>query len=204
MSEMETKQNHNEGSGKKLNWKQTLVLDLRDLLYVLVGFMIVYMLFFRVVVVVGPSMYNTLIDGDRLLLLSNVLYPNPEQGDIVVASKQSFRNGECIVKRVIATEGQTVDIDFDAGIVYVDGIALDEPYTYTATNEREGMEFPLTVGEGQLFLMGDNRNSSMDSRDPSIGLVDKRQILGKAFFLLSPGNNGGTETAQFDRIGVID
>lgn len=188
---------------KKLNWKQSLILDLHDVLYVLAAFMIVYMLFFRVVVVVGPSMYDTLVDGDRLVLLSNVLYNEPKQGDIIVASKDSFRNGECIVKRVIATEGQEVFIDFEAGIVYVDGIALEEEYVYTPTTRQEGMIFPLTVDEGHVFVLGDNRGDSMDSRDPSIGLIDEREILGKAIFLLMPGNNKGTEEANYDRIGVI-
>ena len=197
------KENKEAGEGKKLSWKQNLMIDLHDLLYVLAGFMVVYMLFFRVVVVVGPSMYNTLVDGDRLVLLSNVLYREPKQGDIIVASKESFENGECIVKRVIATEGQTVDIDFVAGIVYVDGVALDEDYTYTPTTRPEGVAFPLKVGEGQVFVLGDNRDNSKDSRSAQIGLIDEREILGKAIFLLSPGTNNGTEQANYDRIGVI-
>ena len=188
---------------EKLTWQQRIIVDLHDLIYVLAGFMLVYMLLFRVVVVVGPSMYNTLIDGDRLVLLSNVVYTQPKRGDIIVASKESFEGGECIVKRVIATEGQTVDIDFNAGVVFVDGVALDEPYTYTATTLDEGMVFPLVVDEGHVFVMGDNRNSSKDSRNPQIGLIDEREILGKAIFLLSPGTNKGTEPADYDRIGVI-
>jgi signal peptidase I len=189
---------------EKLTWQQNLLLDLRDLLYVLAGFMIVYMLFFRVVVVVGPSMYDTLIHGDRLVLLSNSVYRNPKQGDIIVASKESFENGECIVKRVIATEGQWADIDFDAGIVYVDGVALNEDYVHTLTTLEEGVSFPLCVDKGHVFVLGDNRNSSKDSRNPQIGLIDEREILGKAIFLLSPGNNNGAEEARYDRIGVID
>lgn len=203
MSKFQFKKKEKEPE-EKLTWQQNLLLDLRDLLYVLAGFMIVYMLFFRVVVVVGPSMYDTLIDGDRLVLLSSSVYRNPKQGDIIVASKQSFENGECIVKRVIATEGQMVDIDFKAGIVYVDGVALEEDYTHTLTTLDEGVSFPLHVDEGHVFVMGDNRNSSKDSRNPQIGLIDEREILGKAVFLLTPGTNGGTEEAQFDRIGVID
>lgn len=189
---------------KKLTWQQSLMTDLHDLLYVLAAFLVVYMLFFRVVVVVGPSMYNTLVDGDRLVLLNNLVYREPKQGDIIVASKESFENGECIVKRVIATEGQTVDIDFTAGVVYVDGVALDEEYTYTPTTLAEGMIFPLTVDEGKVFVLGDNRDSSKDSRNPQIGLIDEREILGKAIFLMTPGTNGGKEQANYDRIGVID
>lgn len=185
----------------KLTIAQRIVVDFRDLICVLAIFMFVYMLMFRVVVVVGPSMYNTLVDGDRLLLVSNVLYRNPKQGDVIVASKKSFRDGECIIKRVIATEGQAVDIDFQLGVVYVDGVALQEDYTYTMTNLDEGMQFPLIVPDNCVFAMGDNRNASMDSRNPQIGFVDKREILGKAVFLMMPGTNDGTEEAQYDRIG---
>lgn len=204
MSKFQFKKKKENKPEEKLTWQQNLLLDLRDLLYVLAGFMIAYMLFFRVVVVVGPSMYDTLIDGDRLVLLSSSVYKNPQQGDIIVASKQSFENGECIVKRVIATEGQMVDIDFKAGIVYVDGMALEEDYVHTLTTLDEGMSFPLYVEEGHVFVMGDNRNSSKDSRNPQIGLIDEREILGKAIFLLIPGTNKGTEEAQYDRIGVIE
>lgn len=189
---------------EKLTWQQNLMLDLRDLMYVLATFMLVYMLFFRVVIVVGPSMYNTLVDGDRLVLLNSAVYTEPKQGDIIVASKQSFENGECIVKRVIATEGQYVDIDFVTGVVYVDGVALEEDYVYTPTTLDEGVSFPLYVDKGHLFVMGDNRNSSKDSRNPQIGLIDEREVLGKAIFLLMPGTNRGTEAPQYDRIGVID
>lgn len=185
----------------KLTLPQRIVADFRDLIYVLAAFMAVYILLLRVVVVVGPSMYNTLVDGDRLVLISGVLYQNPKQGDVIVASKDSFRNGECIIKRVIATEGQTVDIDFQLGVVYVDGIALQEDYTYTMTTTPEGMQFPVKVPEGCVFAMGDNRNNSMDSRNPQIGFIDKREILGKAVFLMMPGTDGGTEEPQYDRIG---
>ena len=186
---------------EKLSLPQRIVVDFRDLISVLAVFMFFYMLLFRVVVVVGPSMYNTLVDGDRLVLVSNVLYRNPKQGDVIVASKESFRDGECIIKRVIATEGQTVDIDFQLGLVYVDGVALQEDYTYTMTNMDEGMQFPLTVPDHCIFAMGDNRNASMDSRNPQIGFIDEREILGKAVFLMVPGTNEGTEEPQYDRIG---
>ena len=188
---------------KKLTMQQALISDLRDVLFVLAIFMVVYMLLFRVVVVVGPSMYDTLVDGDRLVLLSNVVYNDPKQGDIIVASKESF-GGECIVKRVIATEGQTVDIDFSTGTIYVDGIALEEPYISSQTTRPEGMLFPLMVEEDHVFVLGDNRNDSKDSRDPSIGLVDEREILGKVIFLLSPGDHMGTVERDFSRIGWVD
>ena len=183
--------------------KNGVLLYLHDLACLLSGIVLVLLLLFRIVVVSGPSMNATLIDGDYLLLLSNVFYSEPKYGDIIVATKADFKNGEPIIKRVIATEGQMVDIDFDEGIVFVDGIALDEPYTLTPTNQREGMSFPLTVDEGCIFVMGDNRNMSKDSRNPEIGLIDTRQVLGKAIFLIFPGNNGGELSCNINRIGAL-
>ena len=178
---------------------------LHDMIYMLAIIMVVFLLFFRMVVVSGPSMFSTLWDGDWLLVLSNTFYQEPQKGDIIIASKQSYNAGEPIVKRVIATEGQKVDIDFEAGIVYVNDVALEEDYTYTMTNVDEGMAFPLIVSEGCVFAMGDNRNRSRDSRYPDIGLIDKREILGKAVFLIYPGVGeepyGGPR--DYDRIGVL-
>ncbi len=191
-------------AAKKPSWKQTLFKDMRDIVIILVAFMLVYVLFFRMVVVEGDSMKDTLVDGDRLLLISNLLYREPKVGDIIVASKDSFRDGENIIKRVIATEGQTVDIDFLTGTVYVDGEAIEEPYIKNLTTTPEGMDFPLTVSEGCVFVMGDNRSVSMDSRNPSIGLIDEREILGKVVLLLFPGDDGGKQERDFGRFGVID
>ena len=187
---------------KKLTWQQSLYKDVKDILVIVGLFMLVYVLFFRAVVVVGDSMYDTLVSGDRLLVISNVIYRQPKQGDIIVASKDSFRGGECIIKRVIATEGQEVNIDFITGKVYVDGKLLEEDYIYSATLRAEGMEFPLVVEEGCVFVMGDNRMDSKDSRDPQIGLIDVREILGKAFFLILPGEDH-LYNRDFGRIGVL-
>ena len=187
------------------SWQKGLLLYLHDLTGLLAVIMLVFMLLFRIVVVSGSSMFNTLYDGDWLLLISNVFYTEPEYGDIIVASKQSFNGGEAIVKRVIATEGQTVDINFDTGEVFVDGQLLQEDYIYSATTVDEGMEFPLTVEDNCVFVMGDNRGRSSDSRDPDIGFVDRREILGRAVFLIFPGT--GTEPfvgqRDFDRIGAL-
>ena len=188
---------------KKLTWQQRLVTDLRDVVVVLVVFLLLFMMAFRIVSVKGPSMYDTLLDGDRLILLSSVFYREPKQGDVIVASLESFKDGECIVKRVIATEGQVVDIDFLTGEVRVDGVLLDEPYIHTPTDRSEGVEFPVVVEPGHVFVMGDNRGNSLDSRSHEIGQIDKRQILGKAIFLLFPGNNLGQDEIDFSRIGVI-
>ena len=148
-------------------------------------------------------MFSSLLDGDYLLLISNTFYHEPKQGDVIVISKDSYDNGAPIVKRVIAVEGQIVDIDFDLGVVYVDGLPLDEPYVNTPTNRAEGVDFPLLVEEGCCFVLGDNRNDSKDSRHPDIGLVDRREILGKAVLLVFPGTDDGMMPRDFGRIGVI-
>jgi len=190
----------NKAKQKKENYFLT---NLRDIVFIVAGMILVFSLLFRVVIVSGPSMRDTLVDGDWLLLIGNVFYNDPQKGDVIVASKKSFEDGKPIIKRVIATEGQTVDIDFDAGIVYVDGVALDEPYTLTPTNLYEGIDFPLTVTEGSIFAMGDNRNKSKDSRSTEIGLIDCREVIGRAVFIMFPGNDGGEVTREFSRIGVL-
>ena len=192
-----------EKKQEKESWQKSIMTYLHDLTHMLAVIMIVFLLLFRVVIVSGSSMYSTLWDGDWVLVTGNLLYNEPEYGDIIVASKDSFNDGEAIIKRVIATEGQTVDIDFNAGIVYVDGVALEEDYTYTPTNYEEGMVFPLVVEEGCVFAMGDNRNDSKDSRHPSIGMIDCREILGKAVFILFPGTDHGYADRNFDRIGAL-
>lgn len=189
---------------QKYTWQQNVALYLHDMICMLVVVMAVLMLFLRIIVVDGPSMERTLLNGDYMLLVSNMFYKEPKYGDVVVVSKQAYDNGKPIVKRIIATEGQTVDIDFNEGVVYVDGVALDEPYTKTLTTLKEGTTFPLVVEEGKVFVMGDNRNNSKDSRSTQIGLVDKREVLGKVAFILFPGTGmGGTEQRDFSRIGVV-
>lgn len=195
-----------EKTEDRLTWQEMVMVYLHDIIHLLAVLMLVFILCFRIVVVSGSSMYSTLWNGDYLLVLSSMLAGEPEYGDIIVASKDSFNDGEPIIKRVIATEGQTVDIDFDAGIVYVDGAALEEDYTFTMTNINEGVEFPLTVEEGCIFAMGDNRNRSRDSRFTEIGLIDEREILGQAVYLFFPGTGEGEYGGDrdFSRIGVID
>ena len=205
MENKETPSTHNGEAqvDKKQERKETILLYLHDFVIWLVAILLIFLLLFRVVVVSGPSMNDTLVHGDYLLLLNNVFYTDPKQGDIIVAAKSSFKDGEPIIKRVIATEGQWVDIDFDAGIVYVNGTALEEPYTKTPTNIFEGVGFPLMVDEGCIFVMGDNRNESKDSRSLEIGLIDKREVLGKAIILFLPGKDVATEQMNFKRIGAL-
>ena len=203
MAQMEEKKHGKKKKEEKLTWQQSLVLYMHDLVYMLIAIILLFLLVFRVIIVSGDSMNSTLIDGDYLLLTSSFLYRNPQQGDIIVASKDSFDDGAAIIKRVIATEGQIVDIDFDNGIVYVDGLPIDEPYINNLTTRQEGVLFPLRVEEGCIFVLGDNRAVSKDSRHPEIGLVDTRQILGKAIFLMLPGVDELTGQRDFDRTGAI-
>lgn len=195
--------NKTEKAEEQMDWKKSVVLYLHDVIYLLTVILIVFLLIFRVIVVSGSSMRSTLVDGDYLLLFGNLLYGDPEYGDIVVISKESFDDGKPLVKRVIAAQGQIVDIDFDSGIVFVDGQALDEPYINTPTNLPEGVSFPLLVEDNCYFVMGDNRNNSRDSRSPEIGQIDRREILGKAFFLMFPGTDKNTVSRDLNRMGGL-
>ena len=181
--------------------------DLYEWVQSLVGSVLVVVAIFTFVIrmmgVDGHSMLNTLQHGDRLLVVNSMLYHDYKYGDIVILRKNGVFDDDPIVKRVIAVEGQTVDIDFTEGIVYVDGEALEEDYIREPTYTAEGTEFPLTVPEGSIFVMGDNRNGSSDSRDYRLGTVDTRYVIGKAAFLIFPGPDYDTEKRDFSRIGVI-
>jgi len=181
--------------------------DLYEWVQSLVGSVLVVVAIFTFVIrmmgVDGHSMLNTLQHGDRLLVVNSMLYHDYKYGDIVILRKDGVFDDDPIVKRVIAVEGQTVDIDFTEGIVYVDGEALEEDYIREPTYTAEGTEFPLTVPEGSIFVMGDNRNGSSDSRDYRLGTVDTRYVIGKAAFLIFPGPDYETEKRDFKRIGVI-
>ncbi|MGM9548787.1 MAG: signal peptidase I [Faecousia sp.] len=193
----------NKKKEEKLGWQKNTMLYAHDLMYLLLIVMLLFLLVFRIIVVSGGSMKMTLLDGDYLLLLSNTFYHKPEQGDVVVISKESFDDGKPIVKRVIATEGQTVDIDFVNGIVYVDDIPLEEDYINALTTVDGGVSFPLTVAEGCIFVLGDNRGISLDSRYPEVGQIDKREVLGKAILLMYPGTDEGNYPKDFDRVGAV-
>lgn len=186
------------------SWKQSVLLYVHDLMCMLLMVMLLFLVVFRVILVTGDSMFTTLWDGDYLLLVSELFCGAPEPGDIVVISKQSFDNGSPIVKRVIATEGQTVDIDFESGTVYVDGKALREPYIHNETTNEEGTVFPLTVAENCIFVLGDNRAVSLDSRSPQIGQIDRREVLGKAICLMIPGTHHGQLLPDYSRIGAVN
>ena len=176
-------------------WVQALVCSV-------LAVVVLFTFVIRLIGVDGHSMVPTLQDGDRLLVLNSMLYDDYKHGDIVVLRKASFLS-EPIVKRVIATAGQTVDIDFSTGSVYVDGVLLKEDYINELTFTEEGTEFPLTIPEGSIFVMGDNRNHSNDSRDYRLGTVDTRFVIGKVVFMAFPGADIVTEEREYSRIGVI-
>lgn len=141
----------------------------------------------------GSSMVPTLKDGDRLLI--SKLFYEPKQGDIVVIPHPNMPPDEpALIKRVIALGGQTVDIDFETGEVTVDGVVLDEPYINELTHEQEDFEGPITVPEGEVFVLGDNRNASADSRCALYGTFDEDYILGRCILRIAP----------FDKIGVVE
>lgn len=156
----------------------------------LVAVVVLFTFFFRVVNVSGPSMLPTLKSNDRVVLSS--CFYKPSRGDIVVITHtQKLR--EPIIKRVIALENQTVDINFETGIVSVDGVPLDESaYIQNGiTNQPADFKFPLTVPAGHVFVLGDNRGVSNDSRFSDVGMVDVRYILGKAEMVVFPFNRLG-------------
>ena len=147
---------------------------------------VVFLLFsfvFRAVGVDGDSMVPTLADGDWLAV--RAINTKIERGDIVVITQPNSLN-EPLIKRVIAFGGDEVNIDIVAGKVTVNGEVLNEPYIYEPTNRMSNVAFPITVPEGCVFVMGDNRNNSLDSRSKTVGFIDTRYILGVAEFRFYP------------------
>lgn len=188
-------------------WADVYAL-LHDLVYILAAITLIFVFFVRLVRVDGPSMIPTLQDGDFLALQSNFIMGAPKRGDVIVARKESFRDGEPIVKRVIATAGETVDLREDEVTgevtVYVNGEALDEPYINETMlmQSYTQLSFPLTVAEDCIFVMGDNRNHSADSRYVEIGLIHTDQVLGRVLLVVFPGKDESGKR-DFGRIGGI-
>lgn len=174
------------------DWAESICISLAVVMFI-------FSFCFKTVEVWGTSMEDTLhgrdvsgvIDesGDKLLI-SNLFY-TPEYGDIIVIHAETE---ETIIKRVIATEGQEVDINCETGEVIVDGAVLDEPYIKNPTYSSGNVTFPVTVPEGCVFVLGDNRAVSLDSRYDVIGMVDTDDILGKVILRIYP----------FDQFGTVD
>ncbi len=182
----EEKKNKGRFSSELFGWCESLMT-------VMVFFVVVFTFVIRLIGVDGSSMYPTLKDHN-IMLVSNLNY-SPEKGDVVVLRKQGFYGNQPIVKRIIAKGGDTVNIDSVTGDVSVNGKVLDEPYISEKINPLEklgDMPYPLTVPEGNVFVMGDNRNASTDSRDSHLGLVDERYILGHVLSVVYPFDNFGS------------
>lgn len=186
-------QNDNKGGEPAKNGFFAELFDwLCSIFSAILCFVIIFALLARVITVDGESMVPTLQDQQRLIV-SDLFY-TPQYGDIVILYADKLYNysnstaGKPIVKRVIGLPGDKIKIDFVKGIVYRNGEALDEPYTNTLTNLPEN--FPnnqeVTIEEGKVFVLGDNRNASKDSRSNEIGQVDMRYIMGKAYLRIWP------------------
>ena len=167
-----------------LDWYEAMI-------FALVILVAAFSFFFRIIMVNGSSMVPTLSGGDRLVIWAAGY--TPQHGDVIVIDGY-IDYGKPLVKRIIAKGGDTVDIDFTSGQVAVNGEVLEEPYIAEPTYESFDVTFPLVVPENTVFVLGDNRNGSSDSRVSSIGCIDERDIMGKVVFRFSP----------FDRIGGIE
>ncbi len=157
---------------------------------VLIAFIAVAVLLtfgFRVINVDGDSMMNTLTNSDKVIV--SELFYTPQDKDVVVIS-HGAQFQRPIIKRVIATAGQTLDINFETGEVVVDGVVIDEEYAVGET-KKGNTEIPNVIPEGKVFVMGDNRSVSLDSRYEEIGLINETDIIGKAEFVFLPFNHFG-------------
>ncbi|WP_176790161.1 signal peptidase I [Ruminococcus sp.] len=156
----------------------------RTIIFVFAFMSVIFTFIIRDANVVGNSMLDTLHSDDKILM-TNFMY-KPKCGDIVAINAEN-QIEKRIIKRVIATEGQTLVVDYSKSAVYVDGIQIDEPYVSSITREPSNpLQIPYVIPEGYIFVMGDNRIISLDSRDKSIGLVSVNDVIGKAQFIVYP------------------
>ena len=176
-------------------WAQALITAV-------VGVVLLFTFAFRLIGVSGPSMQDTLYTGDRLLVV-NAAFCDFHPGDVVVINNYNADLSDTLIKRIIAVGGQTVDIDLATATVYVDGEALDEPYVKGVTDTIEGTRFPLTLAEDEVFVMGDHRDHSTDSRSARLGPVKEGYLQGKAVFLLLPGTTPDLGAREWGRIGLV-
>ena len=167
----------NASSRETYDWIQCLLVAL-------IICVLIFMFCVRVIDVIGASMNPTLYNGEKMLVSG--LFYKPKVGDVVVFKKDEYDPNKLLVKRVVAVEGQEINMDFENGIVYIDGVAIAEDYISEPTYNKLDFIGPKTVPEGCVFVMGDNRNAFIDSRKSEIGMLDNRLILGKAYFVIYP------------------
>lgn len=175
---METEQQKKlSARGETMDWVEAILFS-----FVLV--VLFFTFFFRMATVSGSSMYPTLVQNERIII--RCICYQPQRGDIIVVDTNS-QYGKPLVKRLIALEGDTVDIDRKTGKVYLNGKLLPEEYLPEGTfTQLEDLAFPITVGKNQVLAMGDNRSVSLDSRSSEIGMIDVHDILGKAVLRVFP------------------
>ena len=194
MSNLPYKPDNSELNRKKFMAGASNIYDIIEVLALSIS--IVYLVFcfiFRVAVVNGPSMNHTLEDKDNLIVTE--LFYKPKQGDVIVCQNEYLGYNEPIVKRVIALAGQTITVDFENWKVYVDGVELEEDYVNRINGvAMRGWSYgeSYTVPEGHIFVMGDNRNNSLDSRDQRVGAIDERLVIGHVVFRFLPIGSFGT------------
>lgn len=149
------------------------------LLAALLAVSIIFTFFFKISTVVGESMENTLHNGEGLLITA--INGEINNGDVVVISQPNSYD-LILIKRVVATGGQTIRFDANERKIFVDGVELKEDYIKEHMAFFHNMNQTYVVPEGKLFVMGDNRNASADSRDPGIGMIDERYVVGTVFY----------------------
>lgn len=159
-----------------------------SVVFALAAVVLIFVFLVRVITVSGYSMEHTLSWGDRVAVQS-MLY-TPRRGDVVVIDGY-IHYGDPLVKRIIAVGGDTLDIDFSTGTVTLNGERLDEPYIAAPTTLSYDISFPVVVPEGYVFVMGDNRPNSIDSRSSAVGFIDERDIMGKILLRIFPLNRFG-------------
>lgn len=189
-----------EAAAEKARANKNTYEWIQSLVSALILCVVIFLLFVRVIDVKGSSMLPTLVNGDKMIV-SNLFY-HPKAGDVIVLKKDEYDPNKALVKRIIATEGQQINMDFENGKVFIavksenenekqEFFEIEEDYINEPTMRKLDFIGPKTVPEGCVFVMGDNRNASTDSRKAEIGMVDTRLILGKVHAVIFPTSHLG-------------